>query len=193
MYIYISIYACSHTLFWCVTNVSPACHQMCHQCVSITHCTQLCPTHVQHSKGSSGYHPINRKYAHLAIRKMCRCTTLQCVQCGVWGGCGHAATVAAHVITYPMFPLNQCIGVESLVFTCSRCNSLPTPNGFTAWCGLWSWYIDTSNYDKKYTSTYPNSCLVPTGLIWFPSHRTYVYPVMQSVRRPPRSSTAMIR
>jgi hypothetical protein len=142
-------------------------------CLNPTCCAQVCPTRVQHIQGSSGYHPINRKRAHLAIRKMHRCTTLQCAQCGVWGGCRHPASVAAHVITYPLFPLNRCLGVESLVLTCTRCNSLPPPNGFTAWCGVWTWRIRTREYDKQFTERKSLPCL--RGAILCPTSQTYSY------------------
>lgn len=68
-----------------------------------------------HGKGTTGMHARERRRHQYAAR---------CAQCGCELDETHR--VASHVVTYPCFPCNPCVGVWTLKTCCKACNAKHT-------------------------------------------------------------------
>lgn len=65
-----------------------------------------------HAVRTTGMHAKERRHFEYSAK---------CTQCGV--ELDDSTHVASHVVAYPCFPLNCCVGYLSLVTCCRSCNS----------------------------------------------------------------------
>lgn len=145
-------------------------------CLPRDRCLRWTCTHFSHIRGSSGWHPANRRLAQLRWKRQrtCNCP-IMCSSCGSLLLCkGNAAAVAAHVVATPCYPCNMCFGVHALVFLCQQCN-MGGPSRFISY-GAFVVILRTDQYDRKHTlATYHNGDWC-TGS---PTSKTVTYPPHQ--------------